>query len=311
MICMPLKAQNVTMIRHGIAEWLKVGGHPRRRRIGRQTSLTESCRRTWPCCTEFSNAPPLGLFRSARRVAGDAELTVSGGRVRLDRAPLGDELSCLSGAVSYAVFCRRTPLKRFQFALVALLAAAFLTGCSPDESPSESPAAPDRSSEQAAPAEPTTPAEPAEEVEPETTETASGPVTREQLEAALKEKNPNFKGEVFIQMGPQGIAAVGISDPAIEDISPLAGLPLYRLDLPGCHISDVTVLKGMKLGQIDLSNTAVSDISVLAGMPLDRAYLNKTRIKDSSALSDIPFQHTDPMPEALHQVEQTSFYSDL
>ncbi len=193
-------------------------------------------------------------------------------------------------------------MKRF-LPFVALLVVAFLTGCSSEEPVSETPAVPEADSQPAEPAEPASSAEPTEDAGLETEEPAEGPVTPEQLEAALKAKNPNFKGEVFTQMGPQGIAAVGINDPAIEDISPLAGLPLFVLDLHDCHISDLTALKGMKLGKIDLSNTGVSDISALAGMPLDMAYLNKTRIKDSSPLAGAPLADVDFSDAPLENVD--------
>ena len=161
-------------------------------------------------------------------------------------------------------------MKRLPSLLAVLLTSAFLMGCSPEESTSEAPVAPDTESQPAEAAEATPSPEPAQEAAPEPAEPADGPVAPEQLEAAIKEKNPKFTGEVLTQMGPKGIAAVGINDPAIEDISPLAGLPLYVVDLHDCHISDLSALEGMKLGRVDLSNTGVSDISALAECPWRR-----------------------------------------
>ena len=45
----------------------------------------------------------------------------------------------------------------------------------------------------------------------------------------------------------ESIAAVELHDPAIVDISPLAGLPLQALDLSGTHVVDITPLEGMPL----------------------------------------------------------------
>lgn len=198
-------------------------------------------------------------------------------------------------------------MKRLPALFVAAFAIACLIGCSQEQSTVAPPA--DTPDEESLPAEPTSAtssaevAEPDEKTEPDDTSTADSPMTPEQLEAAIKEKNPNFSGEIFTQMGPKGIAAVGINDPAIENISPLAGLPLYVLDLHDCHISDVSVLQGMKLGKIDLSNTGVSDISVLAGMPLQVGYFNKTRIKDSSPLAGAPLEQVDFSDAPLENVE--------
>ena len=71
-------------------------------------------------------------------------------------------------------------------------------------------------------------------------------MTEAQLKAALKEKNPNFQGEVEIGADPSGIIAVKVNDEAIEDISPLAGLPLRGLDLARCHITDISALRGAR-----------------------------------------------------------------
>lgn len=194
-------------------------------------------------------------------------------------------------------------MKRLPSLLAVLLASAFLMGCSAEKSTSEAPVTPDTGSQLSEPAETPPSTEPAEEVAPESTVPTDSPVTPEQLEAAIKEKNPKFTGEVLTQMGPKGIAAVGINDPAIEDISPLAGLPLYVVDLHDCHISDLSALEGMKLGRVDLSNTGVSDISVLAGMPLETAYLNKTRVTDSSPLAGAPLMDVDFSDTPLENVD--------
>lgn len=108
--------------------------------------------------------------------------------------------------------------------------------------------------------------------------------TKEELRAALKAKNPDFDGEPEVGSDGQIITAVMINDPAIEDISPLAGLPLLQLDLTGCHVTDIRPLEGMPLGILYLGETGVRDVSVLQGMPLTQLYLNETRVEDLRAL---------------------------
>jgi Leucine Rich Repeat (LRR) protein len=108
--------------------------------------------------------------------------------------------------------------------------------------------------------------------------------TEDELRAAIKAKNPKFEGELVTQGDDQTLIAVGLNDPAIEDISPLAGLPLRMLDLSECHIADISPLAGMPLQALALENTGVADIGALKGMPLVRVYLAGSRVTDLGPL---------------------------
>lgn len=114
--------------------------------------------------------------------------------------------------------------------------------------------------------------------------------TEEELRAALKEKNPGFGGQVGVRTDGQNIVIVELRDPAIEDISPLAGLPLQALDLAGCHVTDIRPLEGMRLGILYLEDTGVGDLSPLKGMPLVELRLNHTRVEDISPLRGAPLE---------------------
>ncbi len=135
------------------------------------------------------------------------------------------------------------------------------------------------------PAEPAKPDEPAEAAAPK----PSPITTKEQLEAALREKNPKFKGEVGVRGDGQRIMVVGINDPAIKDISPLAGMPLVMLDLAQCQVTDVGPLKDMRLEECYLEGNPVRDISVLRGMPLVKFYASNTKIDDIGPLKGARF----------------------
>lgn len=174
----------------------------------------------------------------------------------------------------------------------ALCVAALATGCSRDTAAPGKPAVPS-----AAVPPPALPAEEQAEKEPAAndalaagaaTKGSAGFQTPAQLEEAIGKANPGFTGKISVEMGERGIAALAISDPAIEDIRALEGLPLVKLDLHGCHVSDIRVLEGMALVVLDLSNTGISDIRVLKGMPLAMVYLENTRVKDISALAGAP-----------------------
>ena len=111
-------------------------------------------------------------------------------------------------------------------------------------------------------------------------------VTEADLKAALKEKNPNFEGELEVGADQSGIFAVKINDGAIEDISPLAGLPLRGLDLARCHITDISALRGAPLMEVYLEDTGVKDIGPLAGAPLVKLYLSNTQVEDLGPLKN-------------------------
>ena len=112
--------------------------------------------------------------------------------------------------------------------------------------------------------------------------------TEDELRAAIKAKNPKFEGELVAQGDGQTLIAIGLNDPAIEDISPLAGLPLRMLDLSDCHIADISALAGMPLQALALENTGVADIGVLRDMPLVRVYLRGTKVTDLGPLEGSP-----------------------
>ena len=126
-------------------------------------------------------------------------------------------------------------MRRFTFLANALLTITVLTGCGRETSEKPADSLP----------EPEKPAiQPAESEQSEADLQTSKPSTPanplEQLNAALKAKNPGFGGKIALQpMGPNTLAAE-LRDPTITDISPLAGLPIAALDLAGCHLRWLT-----------------------------------------------------------------------
>src|SRR5262249_21821006 len=55
----------------------------------------------------------------------------------------------------------------------------------------------------------------------------------------------------------------------VEDLSPLAGMPLEDLNLVATHVADLSPLKGAPLRILYMSASLVSDLSPLEGMPLE------------------------------------------
>lgn len=115
-------------------------------------------------------------------------------------------------------------------------------------------------------------------------------VTEGDLRAALKAANPDFDGQLVAQSDGRNIFMVALSDPAIEDVNPLAGLPLQRLELLECHVTDISPLEGMPLRVLGLERTDVRDISALKGMPLVELSLSHTMVEDLSPLKGAPLQ---------------------
>lgn len=172
-------------------------------------------------------------------------------------------------------------MKRFAWVAFAAWIAVRCCGCGPEavEKPGEQgePQKPDSH-----PAEPEMPT--LGPTEPSAAREQSSITTEQQLKAALKQMNPGFEGEVGVGGDGQNILAVMINDRAVEDISPLAGLPLAQLDLTGCQVTDIGVLKGMPLTILYLGGTGVRDIRVLKRMPLVELFLNDTKVNDLSPL---------------------------
>lgn len=85
------------------------------------------------------------------------------------------------------------------------------------------------------------------------------------------------------------IVAMDLRGTAVEDLTPLAGLPLRQLFLEETQVSDIGPLAGMPLDQLYLSDTRVSDLTPLQGMRLKELNLVRTPLKDLSPLSEIEF----------------------
>lgn len=113
---------------------------------------------------------------------------------------------------------------------------------------------------------------------------------RDELREALNAKNPRYWGDPLLDKSDHGIAIIQLNDPTIRDISPLAGLPLEKLDLRGCSVADIRPLAGKKLTFLALEDTHVSDLSPLQGMPLVTLFLNNTPVEDIGPLEGAPLE---------------------
>ena len=76
----------------------------------------------------------------------------------------------------------------------------------------------------------------------------------------------------------------------VEDLSPLAGMPLRSLDMRRTRISDLSPLAGVPLTNLNMNRAAISDLSPLQGMPLTVLNCHNNQITNISALAGMPLK---------------------
>jgi serine/threonine protein kinase len=70
----------------------------------------------------------------------------------------------------------------------------------------------------------------------------------------------------------------------VNDLSPLAGMPLEVLELGESGVHDLAPLAGMPLRELDLNKTKVVDLSPLSSAPLTRLNINSTQVQSLEPL---------------------------
>ncbi|MBM4080475.1 MAG: hypothetical protein FJ278_12310, partial [Planctomycetes bacterium] len=76
----------------------------------------------------------------------------------------------------------------------------------------------------------------------------------------------------------------------LADLTPLAGLPLTRLNCTHVQVSDLGALKGMRLVGLNCAHSQVRDLSPLEGMPLEGLNCAATSVSDLSPLRGMPLR---------------------
>lgn len=130
-----------------------------------------------------------------------------------------------------------------------------------------------------------TPAATVETLDPPAT-TAAESLTPERFHAAIKARNPDYRGEGQFQFLDDTHIAVVLARENVSDLSPLAELPapIAVLKLPETPVRSLGPLKGMPLMSLDLFRTEVSDLTALRGMPLVELFLDETGVTDLQPL---------------------------
>jgi serine/threonine-protein kinase len=123
-----------------------------------------------------------------------------------------------------------------------------------------------------------------------------------------------------LQQNPDGTLNLNLFQLSIKDITPLAGMPLKRLDLSGARIEDLTPLKGMplewlcligasiahkdfsplkgeravtpvKLKSLNIAGCGVKDLSSLEGLPLIELNLQSDPVRDLTPLKGMKLEN--------------------
>jgi hypothetical protein len=83
----------------------------------------------------------------------------------------------------------------------------------------------------------------------------------------------------------------------VENLQPLAKLPLNTLRCAGSRVSNLSPLHGLSLVELDLTGTSVTDLTPLKGLPLVALRCKETKVRDLSPLRGAPLKHIsfDPL----------------
>jgi len=77
----------------------------------------------------------------------------------------------------------------------------------------------------------------------------------------------------------------------LQDLSPLAGMPLVKLFIWGSAVQDLTPLRGMKLTHLSAGYCRITDLAPLQGMPLQTLWICGNRVFDLAPLRGMPLEH--------------------
>ncbi len=111
----------------------------------------------------------------------------------------------------------------------------------------------------------------------------------QQLFENLKRKlvTANVKGELTRDVN--GRLSLDMAGANIASLAALRGIPLAELNMAGCaNVDDLTPLEGLKLERLDASGTKVNDLSSLRGMPIASLNLAGTKVDDLNPLDKMP-----------------------
>ncbi len=123
-------------------------------------------------------------------------------------------------------------------------------------------------------------------------------VASAELSERLKQKNEGKAVNLTVKRTDDGRIAVDLSGAEkLENIQPLAGLPMAELNLSRTSVKDLDPLETMPLRKLNLAHTPVEDLGALLGKPLKTLKIHGTSIRDLSVLSPLITLKTVTFPD--------------
>jgi serine/threonine protein kinase/Leucine-rich repeat (LRR) protein len=104
-------------------------------------------------------------------------------------------------------------------------------------------------------------------------------------------KNPGI--EDLSPLAGMPLRGATIADTAVRSLAPLQGMPLTRLHMNGTKIEDLSPLRGMKLKTLYCYKTPVHSLEPLTGMPLELLHIQGTSVADLKPLAGMPLSHLE------------------
>ena len=99
---------------------------------------------------------------------------------------------------------------------------------------------------------------------------------------------------------------VSLSYCGVDDLAPLADMPIARLDISGNAITDLGPLADMPLAQLNCSGNRIADLGPLRTRKLERLFCNGNLITDLSAITDMPLLSCDANYNQIHDLRPLS-----
>jgi serine/threonine protein kinase len=96
--------------------------------------------------------------------------------------------------------------------------------------------------------------------------------------------------QVTLRRAGRRALSLKINNPEINDLAPLTGMPLSRLDASNTEIDDLAPLKEMPLVQLNLARTRIRNLAPLGGMDLKDLDLSHTDAATFGYLSRLPLE---------------------
>ena len=90
-----------------------------------------------------------------------------------------------------------------------------------------------------------------------------------------------------------GSLALVINGRQLADLTPLAGMPISRIELTGSKVLDINVLALMPLVKVMLIDTRLRGVAPLSGKKITHLTISRSEIADLSPLKDMPLVQLD------------------